>query len=170
MNKLLIGLSTVALIAASPAMAQDTKAPAKTGTEIQKSQPTTQPSVMPKTENSATGTKMMDSKSAATTAKPADKVALADTYRASKLIGAPVVNAAGDSIGDINDLIVDRKGNVHQVIVGVGGFLGMGERSVALGLSELTFGSNKNGSLVVSTSMTKKQLEALPVWKAKDAK
>lgn len=169
MIKLLIGLSTVALIAATPAMAQSTTTPASPGTEMNKSQPSTQPSPMPKKDNSATGTSPMGSKSA-TNPKPAGKIARADSYRASKLIGASVLNARGESIGNINDLIVDREGKIDKVIVGVGGFLGMGERSVALDMGDLSLGSNQNGATVVSTSMTKDQLEALPVWKARDAK
>lgn len=59
--------------------------------------------------------------------------------RASKLIGAAVRNDANESIGDINEIILDKDGKVAAVVVGVGGFLGMGEREVALEFKSLRF-------------------------------
>ena len=48
--------------------------------------------------------------------------------RASKLIGTKVTNAANESVGEINDVVLAKDGKVAAVIIGVGGFLGMGER------------------------------------------
>ena len=53
-------------------------------------------------------------------------------WRASKLIGVNVYGADNERIGDINEVLVDRNGNADAVIVGVGGFLGIGEKNVAL--------------------------------------
>ena len=58
---------------------------------------------------------------------------------AKELLAENVVNAANESIGDINDVLIDRDGKVAAVIVGVGGFLGMGEKDVALPYQQLTF-------------------------------
>ena len=52
--------------------------------------------------------------------------------RASKLIGTKVVNANNETIGDINEVVLGKNGRVAAVIIGVGGFLGMGERQVAV--------------------------------------
>ena len=51
---------------------------------------------------------------------------------ASKLIGLYVYNSVNEKIGAISDLIVDQSGKLNAVVVGAGGFLGMGERDVAV--------------------------------------
>ena len=53
-------------------------------------------------------------------------------WRASKLAGVNVYNEANEKIGDINDVILDKSGKAEKVILGVGGFLGMGEHLVAV--------------------------------------
>ena len=53
-------------------------------------------------------------------------------YRATKLVGAPVQNDAGEKIGTIDDLIVGRDDRVPYAIVSVGGFLGVGDKLVAV--------------------------------------
>ena len=56
-------------------------------------------------------------------------------WRASRLIGIDVYGADNNKIGDINEVLVDRQGNADAVVVGVGGFLGIGEKNVALPFS-----------------------------------
>jgi sporulation protein YlmC with PRC-barrel domain len=58
---------------------------------------------------------------------------------ASKLIGTRVVSSNNESIGDINDVIVDRNGQAIAAVVGVGGFLGIGEKDVAVPFNSLEF-------------------------------
>ena len=58
-------------------------------------------------------------------------------WRSSKLIGVNVYNDNNDKIGDIQELIVDKSGKVDQVVLGVGGFLGMGEHYVAVPMEKL---------------------------------
>ena len=58
-------------------------------------------------------------------------------WRSSKLIGVNVYNDNNDKIGDIQELIVDRSGKVDEVVLGVGGFLGMGEHYVAVPMEKL---------------------------------
>jgi sporulation protein YlmC with PRC-barrel domain len=58
-------------------------------------------------------------------------------WRASKLIGVNVYNDNNEKIGDINELIVDKSGKVDNVVLGVGGFLGMGEHYVAVPMEKL---------------------------------
>jgi sporulation protein YlmC with PRC-barrel domain len=62
---------------------------------------------------------------------------------ASKLIGTTVVSANNESIGDVNDVILDRNGQVMAVVVGVGGFLGIGEKDVAVPFGSLDFASRE---------------------------
>ncbi len=58
-------------------------------------------------------------------------------WRASKLVGVDVYNEANEKIGDINEIILDRSGKAANVILGVGGFLGMGEHYVAVAYDKL---------------------------------
>ena len=65
---------------------------------------------------------------------------------ASKLIGTRVVSSNNESIGDINDVIVDRNGQAVAAVVGVGGFLGIGEKDVAVPFNSLEFASGQQAS------------------------
>src|ERR1044072_5230721 len=58
-------------------------------------------------------------------------------WRASKLVGVNVYNDNNEKIGDISDVIIDRSGKVDTVVLGVGGFLGMGEHYVAVPMNKL---------------------------------
>ena len=60
-------------------------------------------------------------------------------WRSSKLIGVNVYNDNNEKIGDIQELIVDKSGKVDNVVLGVGGFLGMGEHLVAVPYDKLKF-------------------------------
>ncbi len=57
---------------------------------------------------------------------------------ASNLIGADVKTAKDEDVGEVNDLIIDDKGQVVAIVVSVGGFLGMGEKDVAIGWNDVT--------------------------------
>ena len=83
-------------------------------------------------------------------------------YRASKLLGADIYNEQREEIGKLEDFIVGSDANVSIAIVGVGGFLGMGERLVAVPAS--LFKSNEQGQTVLPNA-TKEQLEALPEFR-----
>ncbi|MBP1294181.1 PRC-barrel domain-containing protein [Bradyrhizobium elkanii] len=75
----------------------------------------------------------------AATAKPADKMLLKDNWRASKLMGLNVYNEANEKLGDINELLVDKNGKINAVVIGIGGFLGMGEHDIAVSMDKLKF-------------------------------
>jgi len=60
-------------------------------------------------------------------------------WRASKMAGVKVYNDANENIGSINDLLMDKSGNVKIAVIGVGGFLGMGEHLVAVPYEKLKF-------------------------------
>lgn len=72
-------------------------------------------------------------------------VALSDTsslqgnWRASKLAGLSVYNDKNESVGSINDLLTDKSGNIKAVVIGVGGFLGVGEHLVAVPFDKVKF-------------------------------
>src|SRR5688500_10574780 len=58
-------------------------------------------------------------------------------WRASRLEGLDVYNQNNEKIGDISELLVDSSGKIQAVVVGVGGFLGMGERDVAIPFDQI---------------------------------
>lgn len=60
-------------------------------------------------------------------------------WRTSKLIGLNVYNEQNEKLGDINELLVDKSGNIKAVVIGVGGFLGIGENDVAVSFDKLKF-------------------------------
>ena len=60
-------------------------------------------------------------------------------WRASKLKGLDVYNQNNEKIGDISELVVDNSGKVQAVVIGVGGFLGIGERDVAIPFNQVKF-------------------------------
>ena len=76
-----------------------------------------------------------------------------------------------DDIGEVNNLIVSRDGLVKAVVVGVGGFLGLGEKNVALRMSDLKFlkksGDDPHDYFIVVNS-NKKRLEKAPEYKVSE--
>lgn len=75
----------------------------------------------------------------AATAGSQEKMALKGDWRASKLMGLDVYNESNEKLGDINELILDKTGKVAAVVIGVGGFLGMGEHDIAVSMDKLKF-------------------------------
>jgi sporulation protein YlmC with PRC-barrel domain len=61
------------------------------------------------------------------------------TWRASKVVGLSVYNDNNESLGSINDLLTDKDGNIKGVVLGVGGFLGVGEHLVAIPFDKIKF-------------------------------
>src|SRR3954466_847489 len=60
-------------------------------------------------------------------------------WRASKVVGLSVYNNNNESIGSINDLLTDKSGSIKAVVIGVGGFLGVGEHLVAVPFDQVKF-------------------------------
>src|SRR5882672_557232 len=60
-------------------------------------------------------------------------------WRASKMSGLSVYNDKNESVGSINDLLTDKTGNIKAVVIGVGGFLGVGEHLVAIPFDKVKF-------------------------------
>ncbi|MDH2382595.1 PRC-barrel domain-containing protein [Bradyrhizobium sp. CER78] len=60
-------------------------------------------------------------------------------WRASKVVGLSVYNDKNESVGSINDLLMEKGGTIKAVVIGVGGFLGVGEHLVAVPLDKVKF-------------------------------
>lgn len=113
------------------------------------------------------GNRASDTKAAGTT--PSTRTASMEV-RASKLMGSRIYTANNQSIGDINDFVIDDTGRIVQVIVGVGGFLGLGERNVAVPFEQLNFAKDKDNNVRISGQFTKQSLQSMPAWDDKNLK
>jgi len=102
----------------------------------------------------------------AETTQPAAPVMKADGFLAGNIIGESVYNGTGDNaekIGAVSDLVLDSNGMVKSMVVGVGGFLGVGQKDVEVDYKSAEW-TERNGDRWVVMAMTKEQLEALPAF------
>ena len=72
-------------------------------------------------------------------AAASDSSSFQGNWRASKVVGLSVYNENNESLGSINDLLMDKDGNIKGVVLGVGGFLGVGEHLVAVPFDKMKF-------------------------------
>jgi sporulation protein YlmC with PRC-barrel domain len=77
-----------------------------------------------------------------------------DLMRASRLMGVDVYGADNQKIGDIDEILVDRQGRIHGLVVGVGGFLGIGQKDVAIPLDQVQWMSNQEVQASSSAGQT----------------
>ncbi|AVA20491.1 PRC-barrel domain-containing protein [Rhizobium sp. LEGMi198b] len=90
----------------------------------------------------------------------------ADQMSAKTYIGQSVYNGENKSIGSIDDLILQKQGGVVAAIVGVGGFLGLGQKNVAVPFDKITATQNaQDGSMKLTTTETADSLKAAPEFK-----
>jgi sporulation protein YlmC with PRC-barrel domain len=83
---------------------------------------------------------------------------------ADDFIGTTVYGANDENIGSINDVILSQEGSVEAVIIDVGGFLGIGAKSVAVSMDNLSFLADGDGEFYLYTEFTQEQLEAQPEY------
>jgi hypothetical protein len=90
----------------------------------------------------------------------------ATDWRGSKLIGAIVYGPDNASIGSINDLLIGNDSKVRAVVIGVGGFLGVGEKNVAVPLDALHISRKPDSSAIdkISVGYTKDELKNAPTF------
>ena len=84
---------------------------------------------------------------------------------AEKLTGANVRDSTDASIAEVSDLVLNSEGQVTDVVLDVGGFLGIGARTVAIPMDRLTVAQTDSGSVRLWVDMTKEELEARPEYK-----
>ncbi|MCW5691102.1 MAG: PRC-barrel domain-containing protein [Pseudolabrys sp.] len=157
MKKHTIIAAALAAALATPAFAQSTTAPAPSAT----------PKAATSTDKPAATTtdKATMDKSAATTGSTNFvQTQQSSDWRGSKLIGASVYGPDNASIGEINDLIVGTDGKITAVVVGVGGFLGVGQKDVALPFENISVTRKADSASIdkIKVSYTKDQLKDAP--------
>lgn len=167
-KNLLLG-SAIAMFLAAPAMAQstppkatETTPPAATGT-MNKSE-MGKPSMDKSADMKSTET--MKAPAATTTASAGSFLEKqeAGQMRADEIIGASVKNPKDEDIGQIDDLVFDKDGKIVGAVVSVGGFLGMGAKSVGVDWNELQVRSSD----AIVVQWTKEQLQAAPDFRTQE--
>jgi hypothetical protein len=89
-----------------------------------------------------------------------------DQWLASKFRGTNVVGPKDEKIGDVADVLFDKSGKVEAIIIGVGGFLGMGQKQVGLSLASFDVVPGDNGaSPKLKLNMSKEQLQQAAEFK-----
>ena len=91
----------------------------------------------------------------------------ANGAHASQLIGADVQTANNEDIGDVNDLIIGNNGQVMAIVVSVGGFLGMGEKDVAIGWDHVKRTGTAD-DMELRVDVTRDDLKAAPLFAKRD--
>ncbi len=86
----------------------------------------------------------------------------AEEMLATTLIGTPVHNGADESLGEINDVLLDADGQLKTVVIGVGGFLGIAERDVAVPWDALEVRRAEDQDLMLRLDVSREQLENAP--------
>jgi sporulation protein YlmC with PRC-barrel domain len=83
-------------------------------------------------------------------------------WRASQIEGLDVYNNNNEKIGDISEMLVDSSGKIQAVVIGVGGFLGIGERDVAIAFDQVKFVNEPRANATASTTTTTGTTGAAP--------
>jgi sporulation protein YlmC with PRC-barrel domain len=141
MTKTLLALATASTLSLSMAMAQSPTPPAPADTAA------------PKASMAA------DSGSAIAAQKP-------DEWLATKFRGTSVLGSDGVKIGSVDDILFERNGSIKALVIGVGGFLGIGAKEVAIPFKQFQVVSGTDGKAdVLTLSMNKDQLTAAQDFK-----
>ena len=156
-------LSVLALmLSASPAAMAQTSTETPSATENRTSPAAQQPPEKMPAEKVAP---------AAKSATPADghiTSQATNTVLGTDLIGKTAYGSDQKKVGTINDVIMKQDGSgIEGVIIGIGGFLGLGEHNVALKMDKFSFRPSENGRVMVILTASKEELQATPAFKSK---
>lgn len=98
-------------------------------------------------------------------AAPPPSVTIIGASEAHGVLGRDVRSAAGEDMGRIVDVIVDRTGHVRAAAIDFGGFLGVGSRKIVVDWNALRFGKIANKKDSITLELTKAQVAAAPEYK-----
>jgi PRC-barrel domain protein len=96
---------------------------------------------------------------------PPPSVTIIGASEAHGVLGRDVRGPAGENMGRIVDVIVDREGTVRAAVIDFGGFLGVGSRKIVVDWNALHFASVANKSDSITLELTKEQVMAAPEYK-----
>nr|AWM04563.1 PRC-barrel domain containing protein [Bradyrhizobium amphicarpaeae] len=98
-------------------------------------------------------------------AAPPPSVTIIGASEAHGVLGRDVRSAAGEDMGRIVDVVVDRSGHVRAAAIDFGGFLGVGSRKIVVDWNALRFGKIANKKDSITLELTKAQVAAAPEYK-----
>ena len=87
-----------------------------------------------------------------------------DTITADSLKGTRVIGPENEQIAEVGDVILTPEGQIDAILVDFGGFLGIGEKRVAVGTEGLDFRMDENDNRYVWLNVTREQLDAAPAY------
>jgi sporulation protein YlmC with PRC-barrel domain len=196
MLKKLFLLSTVASLAAFPALAQEATQPTTITPPAEEAAPAQpaapaedmtqqQPAADPAADPNAPATTDVTQQPTTDPAQPAEPAAAeaeppatpppseavipaqaAGDVRAEKLIGMTVYDTSGEKVGEVKDILFNEQGQATGVVLSVGGVLGVGAKQVGLQWSEVDIQPDAE---VAKIQYNKDQLEAAPDFKTQEA-
>jgi hypothetical protein len=144
LKRLMITTAAAALLVGS-AVAQQTPPAQKSDPMPQKSEP------MPKADSGSRQFVTMQSN---------------DQWLATKFKGTDVIGSNNEKIGDVNDILFDRNGRILAYVIGVGGFLGIGQKDVALAPAAFQMQpATDREELKLKLAMTRDELKNAPEFK-----
>jgi sporulation protein YlmC with PRC-barrel domain len=79
---------------------------------------------------------------------------LKGNWRASKLMGLDVYNESNEKLGDISEILLDQSGKINAVVIGIGGFLGVGQHDIAVSFDKLKFANEPMRTASSSSTST----------------
>lgn len=88
-----------------------------------------------------------------------------DDILASELMGVNVENPQGETLGSINDVVINDELGVKAVVIGVGGFLGLGQKHVAVNYAEINHVRDEFGDITLVFAATEEDLENAPEFR-----
>jgi len=185
MNRFLATTAVALMLGAAPALAQTPASPGSPapGPSMQAPMQPEPPSAIPSEpdmkapDQSSEGPKVITPDQSSEAAKPMApeqstaqggqflKEQTADDILATSIIGKPAVNSQDEQIGDVNDLVTDRSGKIIAALIGVGGFLGIGEKDVAVRFEDLKLNRDENDNVKVTLNISKEALAEAPDYK-----
>jgi sporulation protein YlmC with PRC-barrel domain len=92
------------------------------------------------------------------------KVKTVGRSRAEGILGQPVVDAKGETIGHIVDVLIDTEGKPQAAVIEFAGFLGLGDRDVAVDWKALRFSVQKE-KILIRVALEPAALKAMPLYK-----
>jgi hypothetical protein len=103
--------------------------------------------------------------SVAGTGKGVMSAAAIDPHDVETILGKSVRSSAGEDMGRLVDVVVDRDGRPRAAVIDFGGFLGVGSRKIAVDWGVLRFAHDKDKGDVITVELTRDQVKAAPEFK-----
>jgi hypothetical protein len=95
---------------------------------------------------------------------PPAAVTILNDHEVEGILGREVVSSAGEDMGRIVDVLVDRRGQVRAAIIDFGGFLGVGSRKIAVDWNALHFPPPEKHEAKITLELTRDQVKAAPEY------